>query len=81
MQGDVLMSIAMQEQTPETNLDDVIDVPAFIERYSQFTGNQIRWMIQNRKKNGLADSCAAIKIGKKWYLNVPVFTRWVTQQS
>lgn len=59
------------------DLSDVLDINSFVDKYPQFSIEQIRWAITRRKTNGLEQTESIFKMGKRWYLNVPVFTEWM----
>lgn len=45
-----------------------------------FTSSQIHWLIRNRNYNGLSESGAVIKIGRKVFLHKPRFIEWCLRQ-
>ena len=61
---------------PVPNIEDVLDIQSFCEKYPQFTVQQLRWAIARRDTNGLADSRAMFKIGKRWYIDAEKFLEW-----
>lgn len=48
---------------------------------SPFTENQARWWIFNAGTNGLADAGAILRIGRRVYIDVDAFDRWLTAQN
>jgi len=55
------------------------DVNQFITDNNQFSLNQIRWLIRNRKHNGLGGVLR--KVGKRWYLNEDGFADWLDDEE
>ena len=48
---------------------------------SPFTESQVRWWIFNAAQNGLADAGAILRIGRRVYLDVDGFDRWLASQN
>ena len=48
---------------------------------SAFTENQVRWWIFNAAKNGLADSAAIVRMGRRVYIDIDAFDRWIDAQQ
>lgn len=48
---------------------------------SPFSEGQVRWWIFNAKNNGLASSGAIVRIGRRVYLDVDGFDRWISAQN
>ena len=46
-----------------------------------FTQNQLRWWIFCEGQNGLADSGAVVRVGRRVYLDVDAFDRWIDTQN
>lgn len=46
-----------------------------------FTKPQINWLIRNRECNGLKDSGAVLKVGRKLYLSREKFMDWFYSQK
>lgn len=46
-----------------------------------FTENQIRWWIFNAASNGLAGAEALVRVGRRVYIDVDGFERWLTAQN
>ena len=61
------------------NLDDFLDIQTFVARYSQFTVNQLRWLIYNKEEYGLESTLK--RVGRKIYIDVPKFMKWVDKQE
>lgn len=76
------ISTVSQSDNTTQSLDDVLDLKIFTTRYPQFTIPQLRWLINQRKINGLADHPGTLfKIGKRWYLNVTNFLEWIQSEN
>ena len=48
---------------------------------SPFTEAQVRWWIFNEKHNGMTDHGVVVRIGRRVYIDVPAFDRWVEAQQ
>lgn len=48
---------------------------------SPFTEPSIRWMIYNAQTNGLADTGAVVRIGRRVYIDPAAFDRWIDSQQ
>lgn len=48
----------------------------FVSEHSQFTENQLRWLIRHKRENGL--SRVFKKVGKRIYINEQGFADWLT---
>jgi len=46
-----------------------------------FTENQLRWWIFQAANNGLARCGAICRVGRRVYLDVDAFDRWLTEQN
>lgn len=55
-------------------------VPKFAEG-SPFTEAQVRWWIFNERHNGMADHGVVVRIGRRVYMDVAAFDRWVESQQ
>lgn len=42
-----------------------------------FTENQLRWMIFQAERNGLAGTGALIRLSRRVYIDVDAFDRWL----
>jgi len=51
------------------------------ESKGAFTEAQIRWWIHMSGDNGMAKAGAIVRIGRRVYLDVDAFDRWVTAQN
>ena len=59
------------------HLESVADFAA----HSPFTEAQLRWWIFNRSQNGLSASHAVVRIGRRVYIDVDGFERWIAAQN
>lgn len=50
----------------------IVDI---INKYPQFSINQLRWIVVNKERYGLSN--AIKRIGKKLYFHMPTFVDWV----
>jgi hypothetical protein len=48
---------------------------------SPFTESQIRWWLFGRAHNGLDGARAVVSIGRRVYIDVDGFDRWITAQN
>ena len=48
---------------------------------SAFTEPSVRWLIFNEKENGLADAGAIVRVGRRVFIDVDRFYRWIDQQN
>lgn len=48
---------------------------------SPFTENQVRWWVFNASDNGLTAADALIRIGRRVYIDVDGFDRWLVAQQ
>ena len=55
-------------------------VSAFAES-GPFTEAQLRWWIFNESHNGMRDHGVTIRIGRRVYIDVEAFSRWVDSQQ
>lgn len=48
---------------------------------SPFTENQVRWWVFNAATNGLDAENAIVRVGRRVYVDVDGFERWVDRQN
>lgn len=48
---------------------------------SPFTENQLRWWIFNSATNGLVSLEAIVRVGRRVYIDVDAFDRWLSAQN
>jgi hypothetical protein len=46
-----------------------------------FTEPQIRWHLHNKERNGLAAVGGVVKIGRRIYIDLDGFERWIASQN
>lgn len=59
---------------------DLKTVEQFAEE-SPFTAASIRWKIFNAASNGLDEAKAITRIGRRVYIDVDAFERWIDSQQ
>jgi hypothetical protein len=55
-----------------------------VERFTTdapFTQPQVRWWIFNAESNGLDKAKAIVRIGRRVYIDVDAFDRWIESQQ
>lgn len=67
----------MSKPIPAHSLAEYQPVAAFLNENSQFSENQVSWLLRFRDENGLA--MHVTKIGRSLYIHVPGFLRWVNE--
>ena len=55
-------------------------VPTFCES-RPFTSPQVRWWIFQAEQNGLQKSGALVRIGRRVYIDIDAFERWIDSQQ
>ena len=70
----------IQNPIPNDELSNLIDLKTMSQRYPQLGEQSLRWSIARRKVNGLADSGAIFKFGRRWFFNIEKFTTWMQSQ-
>lgn len=50
-------------------------------RLSSFTEAQVRWWIFNESTNGIQKMGVTIRIGRRVYIDVDAFDRWLSEQN
>ena len=62
----------------DLDLDDIKSLDSFVKAHPDIvTEPRIRWLIFNRKSNGLESSGAVIKRAGRWYVVVPRLKAWL----
>lgn len=46
-----------------------------------FSEAQLRWMIFNEANNGMQDHGAIVRVGRRVYIDVDAFDRWIDSQQ
>lgn len=71
----------MAEINDQITLSDVCTPETLVKEHPElFTVSQLNWLINTRKKNGLAESGAILKISRKIYILKSKFFTWFKQQ-
>ena len=66
-----------QHYLAETSaVDQWLSLNDFVSEHSQFTENQLRWLIRHKRENGL--NSVFKKVGKRIYINEQGFADWLT---
>lgn len=62
----------------DIGIGDINALEPFIENNPELVNeHRMRWLIFNRKSNGLEASGAIIKRAGRWYIVVPRFKNWI----
>jgi hypothetical protein len=69
--------VTQQEQEMKRSLKTV---NAFADS-GPFSSGQLRWYIFNEATNGMRDHCVVVRIGRRVYIDVDAFDRWVDSQQ
>jgi len=65
-----------------TTLDDIYTQEKFVEDNPDLlTESRLRWMVKIRRKNGLSETGAILKISRKIYIHKPKFLKWFLKQK
>lgn len=59
---------------------DLKTVAAFAEA-GPFTEAQLRWYIFNDAHNGMRDNSVVVRVGRRVYIDVNAFDRWIDSQQ
>lgn len=70
----------MQMTSSSTRLE-LSSVDQFCQENPAFKPGGIRWLIFNEKQNGLEQSGAIVRIGRRVYIDQPKFFQWVESQQ
>jgi len=57
----------------------LLTVKQFCQQYPAFTEGGIRWLLFNRKENGLAR--AVVNVGRRILINAEQFFQWLDEQN
>jgi len=60
----------------DSNRPELRTIRDFTDTYSEFTFNQIRYLVYNAKTNGMENSGVLVHIGKRIFINVEKFYAW-----
>jgi hypothetical protein len=56
-------------------------VTAFVAERQAFTTGQVRWWIFNESNNGMKQQGVVVRLGRRVYLDLDAFDRWVDSQQ
>jgi hypothetical protein len=59
---------------------NLITVRQLVER-SPFTEGQLRFWIFEAPRNGLAEVGAVVRVGRRVYVDIDAFDRWIDRQN
>lgn len=63
-------------------LNDLMPIKAFVERNPGMgSESSLRWQIFNAEQNGLAESGAIVRRGRRLFIVVPRYLAWVLGES
>ena len=64
------------------SIDDIVRLPIFVKRYPHVISEaSLRWLIYNRKTNGLESSGAVKKINGSWYIVLPRLVAYLSGED
>lgn len=75
------MEIFMSDINPNTYTPVVRTVNQFVENNPAFTHGGIRHLLFNKQFNGLEDSGAILRVGRKILINEGKFFAWLESQN
>jgi len=59
-------------------LSNLLDIKTLTQQYPQFSEQQLRWIISQRKLNRInSDHTVLFKVGKRWFFDIPLFIKWM----
>lgn len=56
-------------------------ISQFCEQYPAFTQGSVRWHVFNAADNGLDDLGAIVRVGRRVYIDVDLFFKWIEKQQ
>ena len=62
-----------------TTLDNYLDIKTIVERYPQFSENQLRWMVKNKQRYGISHLIK--KVSRKIYFDVTGLAEWIDSRG
>ena len=69
-----------QESSPiQLTMTDYDHMEGICTKYPQFSKNQLRWLVANKERYGIAH--AIKRIGRRLYFHIPSFILWVSEQN
>lgn len=77
-----IAELSQLQQKPCEQLNNLLDINTLIEQHPQFTEQQLRWIISQRKFNGInATETVLFKVGKRWFFDIPLFISWMKNKN
>ena len=68
--------------TPMQSISELTTTAELASEYQKlFTQRQLDWLIKSRKKNGLEDVGAVLKVGRRLYIRKSIFFEWFMAQK
>lgn len=81
-QSSTALQVTADASADNINIEDIKAFDVFVEKNPDLTNDaRMRWLIFNRKSNGLAASGAIIKRAGRWYVVVPRFRDWLLRDT
>lgn len=74
-------AVLSKAEPMRTAMREILTVSQFAERCPAFKEPALRWLIFNRRKNGLEKSGAIVRNGRRVLLDVEKFFVWLEAQS
>lgn len=68
-------------ETVEIQDQRILTVKQFAQRHTWITLAGLRWLLFRRDSNGLQESGAILKIGRKILIDEQLFLQWLRQQG
>lgn len=68
-------------QTHSDPLANITDIAGLVAEHPVITEPSVRWAISNRKTNGLAETGAVFKSGKKWLIDIALYVGWLRSKG
>jgi len=66
----------------DVRLDDILELDKFVGRYPDLvTESRLRWLIFNRRTNGIEKSGAVFKRYGRWHAVVPRYRDWLLRDD
>ncbi len=62
-------------------MSTILTVKQAAKQIPALTENAIRWHLFQKKLNGLSDSGAIIKNGRRVYIDLPLYIKWLKSQG
>ena len=59
----------------------ILTVSQLAQAIPALSEQSIRWQLFNREKNGLAESGAILKVGRRVLIDLPIYLAWMREQG